>query len=89
VAAAVTFPVDRRRMLIATVLGSGGSGSVPSGVLLTYSAGDSLADATFARTGDATFTADIVDTLLTYSAGASLSAATFARTGDATYNADV
>jgi hypothetical protein len=43
----------------------------------------------FARTGDATFTAQIPDAVFTYAAGDSLAGATFARTGDATFTGDV
>jgi hypothetical protein len=43
----------------------------------------------FARTGDATFTAQITDTVLTYAAGDSLAGATFERAGDATFTGDI
>jgi len=47
------------------------------------------AGSVFARTGDATFTALIPDTMFAFKAGDSLTGATFARTGDATFTAQI
>jgi len=58
-------------------------------VLFRYAAGDSLASATSARSGTATYTALISDELFTYAVGDSLSAATTARSGTATYSEDI
>jgi len=61
----------------------------PTGVVFRFQVSDSLAPATFNRTGTATFTALVPDELFTFAVGASLSSATFARTGDATFTAEV
>lgn len=45
--------------------------------------------ATFTRTGTATFTQDVSDTVVAYAVGGSLAGATFTRTGTATYTGDI